>query len=185
MATETSRLPAVDVGDTLRRSPAGASDLFPRPPLLFEDREGRRIEIRAAGTVAESLVSMYAEYDPADRSRGLPPLTESKVRDWLDRIFETGLHLVAWHDREAVGHATLVPAGDDSAELAIFVASGYQQAGIGSRLLRTLLGHGRANGVDRVWLTVDHDNRAAIALYRKTGFRTTETGIDTEMERRL
>lgn len=185
MATETISLAAADVGDRLRRVPVGASELFPRPPIVFEDGDGRRVEVRAADDVADSLVAMYADYDAADRTMGLPPRSASGVRDWLDRIFDAGLHLVAWHDGEAVGHATLVPAGDGSHELAIFVASGHQSAGIGSRLLRTLLGHGRANGVERVWLTVARDNWPAIQLYRAAGFATVETGAEYEMERTL
>lgn len=104
---------------------------------------------------------------------------------WLDRIFASGLHLVARWDETVVGHATLVPAEGGTHELAIFVGSDYQHAGIGSRLLRTLLGHGRTRGVDRVWLTVARENYTAISLYRATGFETTETGPELEMERSL
>lgn len=185
MAAQVSESADIAAGETIRRSRPGASELLPRPPLLFEDRERRRIELRRSQTVEESLVSMYADYEPADRAQGLPPVTESGVRAWLDDVYDRGIHLVAWHDDAAVGHATLVPAGDGTFELAIFVASDYQHAGIGSRLLRTVLGCGRAEGVDRVWLTVTRDNRAAISLYRKTGFRTVESGLDLEMERRV
>lgn len=184
MATHSVLRPAA-AGDRLRRDPAGASELLPRPPIVFGDDEGRRIEIRAASAPDESLVAMYADYDPADRTKGLPPRTESGVRDWLAGVLGTGYDLVARHDGEAVGHATLVPDGDGAHELAIFVASGHQSAGIGSRLLRTLLGHGRTNGVERVWLTVARENRAAVSLYRATGFVTVETGTAHEMERRL
>lgn len=173
------------MGDRLRREPVGASQLLPQPPLVFEDDEGRRIEVRTADEPPESLVAMYADYDPGDRTQGLPPRSESGVRDWLARLFETGHHLVAWHGDEAAGHATLVPDGDDTHELALFVACECQSAGIGTRLLRTVLGHGRTNGVERVWLTVARDNRAAISLYRATGFRTVATGVEHEMVRTL
>lgn len=85
-----------------------------------------------------------------------------------------------------VGHATLVPDGDGAYELAIFVLAGYQGAGIGTELLKGLLGAGAAHGIDRVWLTVEPWNGAAKHLYRKVGFETSDaTGFETEMMIRL
>lgn len=185
MPTETDSPTTADVGDVLRRTPVGASELFPRPPLLFEDDHGRRIEITAAEERTDALVAMYVDYNPADRTQGLPPRTEDGVCRWLDGIFASGLHLVARWDETVVGHTTLVPAEGGTHELAIFVGSDYQHAGISSRLLRTLLGYGRTRGVDRVWLTVARENYTAISLYRATGFETTETGPELEMERPL
>ncbi|MFB6169848.1 MAG: N-acetyltransferase family protein [Haloarculaceae archaeon] len=175
---------AADVGDVLRRSAAGTSELLPRPPVRFTDEAGRAVELRVPEAVSESLVGMYVGYDPGDRTQGLPPRTEAQVRDWLDHLFASGYDVVADHGGTVVGHATLVPT-EGGAELAIFVGSDHQGAGIGSRLLRTLLGHGRANGVERVWLTVARENYPAISLYRATGFRTVERGMELEMARRL
>jgi GNAT superfamily N-acetyltransferase len=104
---------------------------FPKPPLSFEDKEGREIEIRPySEDEFEAVVEMYADFEPADRAQGIPPATESRVRDWFENLLE-GLNVVAWHDDRAVGHATLVP-DEDSHELAIFVHQDYQRAGIGS-----------------------------------------------------
>jgi len=48
----------------------------------------------------------------------------------------------------------------------------YQGAGIGTALIRALLGHGARAGIEYVWLTVERWNRAAVALYEKVGFET-------------
>jgi GNAT superfamily N-acetyltransferase len=135
-------------------------------------------------------VSLYEAFDPADRAQGLPPRTTAGVESWLGDICETGVHTVAWHDGRAVGHACLVPTRDARHELAIFVAGAYQQAGIGTRLLRTLLGQGAASGVERVWLVVGPRNTVARRLYESAGFdRATDPdglgATDIEMERRL
>jgi len=128
----------------------------------------------------EALVDMYDAFDPADRAQGIPPSGRGRIRGWLDTVLAPDCYnVIAWdrgRDPErAAGHATLVP-DDDAAELAIFVLQRYQEAGIGTRLLRALLGHGRAGGVRRVWLSVERWNRAAVALYRKIGFETVEEG---------
>lgn len=150
---------------------------FPAPPTRFEDGEGREITIDAydgSDAEREALVEMYTEFDPADRAQGIPPAGEESVRSWLDTILaDDCLNVVAWDGDEATGHATLVPDTGDY-ELAIFVLQAYQEGGIGTRLIEALLGHGQAEGVERVWLTVERWNQAAVALYKKIGFETSD-----------
>jgi len=74
---------------------------------------------------------------------------------------------------------------EDCHELVIFVHPEYQLAGIGSKLIRGLLGHGQREGVTRVWLTVGNNNRVAKRLYRSVGFEVETTGGEWEMERLL
>jgi ribosomal protein S18 acetylase RimI-like enzyme len=170
-----------------RSYPDEPADSFPEPPVSFADKEGREIEVRpydGGDEEFEAVVEMYADFAPADRAQGIPPATESRVRDWLDTLLE-GLNVVAWHGETAVGHATLVP-DEDAYELAIFVHQDYQRAGIGSKLIRGLLGHGRANGVEKVWLTVERWNHAAVSLYESVGFETHGTeSFEIEMVLRL
>jgi ribosomal protein S18 acetylase RimI-like enzyme len=169
--------------------PAGE---FPRPPITFEDREGRTVEVSAMArdpTTAdiEPVVAMYDTFDPADRAQGVPPVGEERVRDWFDTLLSAdSYNVVAWVDDEAVGHATLVPDADDAYELAIFVHQDYQGAGIGTHLIEGLLGHGQAHGVERVWLTVERWNQPAVNLYKKVGFETASAeSFELEMAIRL
>ena len=167
---------------------------FPAPPRTFVDAEGRSIQIRGVGSdldrdrAIEMLVEMYHAFDPADRAQGIPPTGETAVRDWVGRVLAEdcwNVVAVAEGSETAVGHVTLVPDGDEH-ELAIFVLQSHQGAGVGTELLRTALGHGAANEVDRVWLTVERWNAPAVALYKKTGFETSEGGsFELEMCLRL
>jgi ribosomal protein S18 acetylase RimI-like enzyme len=176
-----------------RRFPDEASDSFPEPPLSFTDKEGREIEIRpyedggakeSGEADFEAVVEMYADFDPADRAQGIPPATEERVREWFEGL-QAGLNVVAWHEDRAVGHATLVP-DEDAHELAIFVHQDYQRAGIGSKLIRGLLGYGQAEGVKKVWLSVERWNHAAVSLYESVGFETYGTeSFELEMSLRL
>ncbi|MFB6169693.1 MAG: N-acetyltransferase family protein [Haloarculaceae archaeon] len=165
--------------------PAGP---FEPPPLSFTDAEGRTIDVRSIDeSDVEALVSMYVAFDPADRAQGIPPGEEARIRDWLDALLgEDAINVAAWHDDDVIGHALLVPDGEESYELAIFVLGSYQEAGIGTRLIEALLGQGQQAGVERVWLTVERWNDAAIHLYRKVGFESAERGsFEMEMAARL
>ncbi|TKX80239.1 GNAT family N-acetyltransferase [Halorubrum sp. SD626R] len=172
-----------------RRYPDAVADAFPIPPTEFTDREGRTVEIRPydGGNAAyESLVGMYDDFDPSDRAQGIPPGGEKRIREWLDAILGGDCYnVIAWCGDEVAGHATLVPDGD-AYELAIFVHQEYQRAGIGTHLIRGLLGHGQAEGVEKVWLTVERWNRAAVSLYKKIGFETSDAeSFELEMGLRL
>ena len=172
-----------------RRYPDAVADEFPVPPTEFTDREERTVEIRpyeGTGEGYESLVEMYDAFDPADRAQGIPPGGEKRIREWLDAILaDDCLNVIAWCGDDVAGHATLVPDGD-AYELAIFVHQEYQRAGIGTHLIRGLLGHGQSEGVRKVWLTVERWNRAAVSLYKKIGFETSDAeSFELEMGLRL
>jgi len=155
--------------------PAGP---FPEPPTTLTDREERPITVRRYDETLdrEALEAMYNAFDPADRAQGIPPTGEKRIADWLDTITgEETVNVVANHDNAVVGHATLVPDGEVTAELAIFVLQDYQGAGIGTTLLETLLGAGKKTGIERVWLTVERWNDPAISLYEKVGFAPSDT----------
>lgn len=160
---------------------------FPRPPHQFTDKEGHSIEIERATENVESLVEMYETFASEDRAQGIPPSGEERIREWLDVVMkDRALNVVAWHDQKAVGHAMLVADKDESYELAIFVQQEYQKAGIGTALMKTVLGAAQERGIERIWLSVERWNRAAIALYEKVGFeRVDNTSFEIEMTIRL
>ncbi|XVH32699.1 N-acetyltransferase family protein [Haloferacaceae archaeon DSL9] len=172
-----------------RLFPDAPSGPFEAPPQTFADRNDTEITIRAydgSEDDFEALVEMYDAFDPADRAQGIPPGQEHRIRTWLETILaDDCLNVIAWDGETAAGHATLVP-DDEAYELAIFVLQAYQEAGIGTSLIRALLGHGAANGVDKVWLTVERWNRAAVGLYKKVGFETSDAeSFELEMAIRL
>jgi len=163
---------------------------FDRPPLTFTDHDDREIAIRA-GFDRDALAEMYADFSPESRAQGLPPVGERRIDEWLD-ILKEGVNVIAFHEdrdeggRIAVGHACLLDCGDGTSELTIFVHQDYQLAGIGSRLIRGLLGEGQSQGVERVWLSVERSNHVAMNLYRSVGFETSSAaGIEHEMDLEL
>jgi len=161
----------------------GAETELPRPPKTFTDEKGRSVTVEAyEDGDDEPLVEMYAAFGSESRSQGVPPRTKPEIRTWLSNLTENGLNVVAWHDDRAVGHAVLVPY-EDTSELAIFVHPDYQRAGIGSQLIRVLLGYGRDSDLESVWLTVSRSNKIARELYESVGFETvTRDRVELEME---
>ncbi len=172
-----------------RTYPDALAGPYEPPPLTVTDREDRGIELRVFAdddTEFEAAVAMYEGFDAADRAQGIPPSDEHRIREWLDTITGDDCHNVfAWDGETVAGHATLVP-DDDAHELAIFVDQAYQGAGVGTALIEALLGHGARVGIERVWLTVERWNRAAVALYEKVGFETASAeSFELEMAARL
>jgi len=144
------------------------------PPATFTDEADREIDIRAYREAdREGLVAMYDEFDSAHRAQGIPPIGESAVRSWLERVLD-GPDMLAVHEGRVVGHVSFVPDGETGHELAIFVHQEYQNAGIGSHLLAAGLDRAREAGVTRVWLSVERQNRRAKRLYRRAGFATVD-----------
>ena len=168
--------------------PDEPADDFLAPPRSERDRRGREITYATADEAdMDDIVEMYRDFDPSDRAQGIPPVEEGAIVEWLETILgEDCLNVVARHDDAVVGHATLVPDRHGNNELAIFVHQEYQGAGIGTDLLRSLLGHGQERGVETVWLTVERWNDPAIALYEKAGFETSSSErFELEMKIRI
>ena len=156
---------------------------FPRPPQEFTDDEDRAVTMAAYDGDAEPLVAMYTDFDADSRSQGVPPRKEPAIREWVEQLLAEGLNVVVHDEDRPVGHAVLVPVEAGSAELAIFVHPDYQSAGIGTYLIKVLLGHGQEEGLDHVWLAVSQRNHVAMRVYRSVGFETRlREHVEIEME---
>jgi len=143
-------------------------------PRRVEDASGRRMDLRELRSGdRDALVEMYLDLDGRCRAMGIPPVTEPDLNSWLDSL-EDGHNLVAWHEGRLVGHAVTIPDGDSSHELAVFVHQDYQNARVGTELVRTLLGDATEAGIDSVWLTVACGNASAKRLFRSVGFTVEE-----------
>lgn len=157
---------------------------FPTPPRTVTDGANRTVRLRVADDDRAALAAMYDDFGVGDRAQGIPPADPDRRSRWLDR-FGAGVGVLAEHADRAVGHGVLL-AGGPGHELALFVHPDYREAGVGTELLRTLLGRGRSAGVERVWLSVQRSNRQAVRLYRTAGFSPTEPAAgEIEMRREL
>ncbi|WP_324760795.1 GNAT family N-acetyltransferase [Haloarcula sp. GH36] len=154
----------------------------PRCPR-FTDREAATVLVRPHEPEdLEALVGMYLDFDPDDRTMGLPPATETKLRRWLDRFVDDGWSLVAEVDSTVVGHAGVTPGDAAAPHLVVFVTGEAQGRGIGSELIRQLVAYAADRGHETLVLTVKADNDAAITVYDNVGFDVIEQlGGELEM----
>jgi ribosomal protein S18 acetylase RimI-like enzyme len=65
----------------------------------------------------------------------------------------------------------------------IGVAPGQRGRGLGNELLKVFVEASRARGYQAVILSVEKENRPAISLYEKTGFRIIQTFLEGRYER--
>jgi RimJ/RimL family protein N-acetyltransferase len=86
---------------------------------------------------------------------------------------DASLAVVELATGELVGHIALFGATvkDRCATLGVMIGAPYQGRGLGTDAVRTIVGYGFTDlGLHRIQLSVNGDNPAAIAAYRKAGF---------------
>lgn len=119
------------------------------------------VEAVAAERIYLGLVTL----PPFDPERAFPlRLIEN---DWPIYAAMDGDALVGWADITPVG----VPESVHRGVLGMGLLASHRGAGIGRRLLEACLDHAPRCGITKVELTVFTSNMAAIALYRKAGFK--------------
>ena len=101
---------------------------------------------------------------------GPKPCLSDRELGELARIDATHHALVAHvvGDPRPAALAQLVRSSRESAEIAFVVADEHQHRGIGSALTRMLLDDARAAGIKEITALASGDNRAALALIRRT-----------------
>lgn len=95
---------------------------------------------------------------------------------WRGRLGAPGAHnVVAVRGGEHIGMATGVPAGEpDAVELiSMWVSPAARGQGVGDRLIGEIARWAARGGAKTLRLSVMPDNRAAIALYERHGFKDT------------
>jgi L-amino acid N-acyltransferase YncA len=164
-----------------------ASDPLPDFPRICHDKAGRPFQVRPF-TAADrpALNRFYDEFEPKRAAQGLPPQGEERIARWLDGVLPHGVHLLAEREAELLGHAFMVPTTEPGmAEYAIFLRQAARGGGVGTALNRVSVDAARTAGFQRLWLSVEPHNRAAIRSYEKVGFRFRSAAVlspEAEME---
>jgi len=149
-----------------------ASAVDPRPPDAFRIRPGLP---KDAGSFLRMWKGVVAE-----RRFVRTESVHRSVRYYRRKFFKR-----AWTDEEAsivavvgdrvIGHLTVSReeggAARHVASIGIAVDRAWRGCGVGSALMTECIRWARSVGVEKLALSVYPDNQAAIALYRKFGFR--------------
>lgn len=162
--------------------PAGAL------PSTLRDSSGAEFEVREYRTAdRDALDAFYREFEPKRAAQGLPPKDPERIARWLDSILVQGRHILTLRGGELIGHALLVPTGEEGIfEYAIFLRSDLRGRGLGTEVNRAAIALARDAGLVGLWLTVEPHNRAALRSYEKAGFTLVPgTIFSSEAEMRL
>ncbi|MEJ2677840.1 MAG: GNAT family N-acetyltransferase [Gemmatimonadota bacterium] len=157
------------------------------PVTLLDKRDHPFTIRRQTPEDVAGLESMYDAFEPKRIAQGLPPQDAVARRAWLAAILDQGIHAIVIVDDSLLGHGMLLPY-NGTVELANFLHQSIRNRGIGTALNRALVDLARAAGYDRLWLSVEPSNRAAIRSYQKVGFTRLPATIwapEIEMEYRL
>ena len=151
--------------------------------IKIKDKKGYEIIIREFRREdREKLIEMYLTFDPCQRCLGLPPVTREAVEKWVDDLNSKGISIVAEFDGKIVGHLAIVPYGDSSVDISIFVHQDYQNRGIGQGMLRSAIDFCKRCGFKCITLATELNNRRALHIYKKLGFKKLNVyGCELEM----
>jgi diamine N-acetyltransferase len=169
--------------------PSPQEEPVPAPtplPAEVRNKEGRAFRVRASrDDDIPRLLDFYERFEPKRCAQGLPPPGRSRIERWLGGILPAGTHLLIEEAGRLVGHAMLMPIADGVAEYAIFLHQGERAAGLGTAVNRLAVEVARAQGLRRLWLSLEPGNRAALISYQRVGFTFlpgTVLSVEAEME---
>jgi ribosomal protein S18 acetylase RimI-like enzyme len=106
---------------------------------------------------------------------------------WRGRLGIAGSHnVVALAGNRPLGMASGMPADEpDVVELiSLWVSPDIRGRGVGDRLIEEVVRWGRRSGATTLRLSVLDDNRAALALYKRHGFRDSGAPAPVDATRR-
>lgn len=130
----------------------------------------------------EALISMYASLSPEAIKWGLPPYDRARIERWTSNPTNT-INLIARLEKTVVGHLQMYPLPFSRrkgvAELFIYVHQDFQNAGLGTMMMKKAIELAKERGLHRLGLTVVAENHRAIKVYEKVGFKKEGTARDT------
>jgi len=141
--------------------------------VVRHDEVGEPFTVRAyLPSDRAALAAFYEGFEPQRSAQGLPPRGPDRVARWLDTVLPHGIHLIASRGERLIGHALVVPLDRPGvAEYAVFLHQAERGKGVGTELNRVAIDFARTRGFQRLWLSVEPHNRAAVRSYEKVGFR--------------
>jgi len=141
----------------------------------LELKDGRTVLIREFRIGdKEKLVGMYRSLSDAAVRWAMPPYTRERIERWLCN-FQNLIALVAFYKNKIVGHAQIYklphPRRKDTGDLIIYLHQDFHNVGLGTAMLTKLIEFGKKKGLHRIGLHVIADNKSAIHLYKRLGFK--------------
>ena len=147
----------------------------------FTAKNGEKVVFRPEQSGdTEMLWEMFSTLSEESTSNLIPPFTRERVESWTSNInYDEVLAIVAVVEEKSkqriIGSASLKFCQQEAlkhkAELGITVHDNYQNMGIGTALLKHLIGIAKMKKLNKIYLHVSTANDRAINIYKKAGFK--------------
>ncbi|HML03933.1 MAG TPA: GNAT family N-acetyltransferase [Candidatus Bathyarchaeia archaeon] len=139
-------------------------------------KNGKEVILRSlTAEDEEGLVQMFDSMSDEALRWGLPPYTREVVERWINNLSNL-IALVAEYENRLVGYATIYkyshPRRKGVSDLGIYLHQDFHNVGLGTAMLNYLLELAKEQKLHRIGLHVIADNKIAIRLYTKFGFKT-------------
>ena len=139
-------------------------------------KDGRIVKIRKFRiSDKEKLIEMYESLSDDAVRWGMPPYNRERLeKGWLSNL-QNLIAIVAFYKDKIVGHAQIFkfpnPRRKGTGDLLIYLHQDFHNVGLGTAMLTKLIELAKKEGLHRVGLDVIADNKPAIRLYQKFGFK--------------
>ena len=138
-------------------------------------KDGREVTIRFM-TIEdkEKLLEMFSSMSKEALRWSMAPYTREVIERWMNNI-QNLIPLVAEHDNRIVGYGSILkfthPRLKGNGDLAMYLHQGFHGVGLGTAMTELLLKLAKEHQMHRLRLYVVADNRIAVHLYEKFGFK--------------
>jgi putative acetyltransferase len=124
----------------------------------------------------EKFIEMYESLSAEAVRWGMPPYNRERLeKGWLSNL-QNLISVVAFYKNKIVGHAQIFkfphPRRKGTGDLVIYLHQGFHNVGLGTAMMNELIALARTEGLHRIGLSVIADNKLAIHLYGKFGFKS-------------
>lgn len=139
-------------------------------------KDGRTVLIREFQIEdKEKFIEMYESLSAEAVRWGMPPYTRERLeKGWLSNL-QNLISIVAFYNDKIVGHAQIFkfphPRLKATGDLIVYLRQDFLSVGLGTAMLSKLIELAKKEGLYRIGLNVVADNKPAINLYKKFGFK--------------
>jgi RimJ/RimL family protein N-acetyltransferase len=124
----------------------------------------------------EKFIEMYESLSAEAVRWGMPPYSRERLeKGWLSNL-QNLISIVAFYNDKIVGHAQIFkfshPRLKATGDLVVYLHQDFHGVGLGTAMLSKLVELAKKEGLHKIGLTVVADNKLAINLYQRFGFKT-------------
>ena len=138
-------------------------------------KDGREVTIRfLTANDKEALFQMFSSMSSEALKWSMAPYTLEVIQRWINNI-KNLIPLVAEYNNRIVGYASIYkfqhPRRKGIEDLAIYLHQDFHNVGLGTAMMKKLLQLAKEHKMHKLELYVVEDNKVAVALYKKFGFK--------------